>query len=437
MVFANAIVASTPELPFGGIKDVGLRPRALHLRHARVHQRQVVLRGVSRYYFDHAASAPRRDEVVEAMAPWTQRGRRATPRGAHRAAREARRAVEEAREEVAAFVGARPGERRLHRRRDRVVPPRRWSGVAWRTAGPTTRRPSWCRASSTTRCSTPRRWLERFTDVSVRYVGVDADGVVDLDELAECARRALRRGERDDRQQRDRGLPAGRRGELDRRGPRARRRAPCTPTPSPPRRGSHLPTVTATASTSCRSARTRSAGRSTPARWSCARDVALDPVIPGGGQERGRRGGTVDVAAAVGLAAAARATAARPRRAPTSAPRSSPPASSGRSPWCRARASPPRERRACPARCHVTFEGVASDELLFLVDQDGALRVGGGELLERRAGGEPRARRDGRGARARARRAAAVDRAPRPPRPTSTRAVAIVAAAVHRLRGDG
>jgi cysteine desulfurase len=37
-------------------------------------------------------------------------------------------------------------------------------------------------------------------------------------------------------------------------------------------------------------------------------DVALDAVIPGGGQERGRRGGTVDVAAAVGLACAARIT---------------------------------------------------------------------------------------------------------------------------------
>ena len=37
-------------------------------------------------------------------------------------------------------------------------------------------------------------------------------------------------------------------------------------------------------------------------------DIPLDAVIPGGGQERGRRGGTVDVAAAVGLAAAVRVT---------------------------------------------------------------------------------------------------------------------------------
>ncbi|HEY5262630.1 MAG TPA: aminotransferase class V-fold PLP-dependent enzyme, partial [Acidimicrobiales bacterium] len=63
---------------------------------------------MSRYYFDHAASAPRRDEVADAMAPW-QRGVVGNPSGSHKAARDARRAVEEARDEVAAFVGAKPG----------------------------------------------------------------------------------------------------------------------------------------------------------------------------------------------------------------------------------------------------------------------------------------------------------------------------------------
>jgi len=59
---------------------------------------------VSLYYFDHAASAPRREEVAAAMAPY-QRGVIGNPSGTHRAARLARRAIEEAREEVAAFVG--------------------------------------------------------------------------------------------------------------------------------------------------------------------------------------------------------------------------------------------------------------------------------------------------------------------------------------------
>src|ERR1700685_4602546 len=67
-----------------------------------------MLRGMSQYYFDHAPSAPRRDEVTEAMAPW-QHGVVGNPSGSHRAAREARRAIEEARDEVAAFVGTKPG----------------------------------------------------------------------------------------------------------------------------------------------------------------------------------------------------------------------------------------------------------------------------------------------------------------------------------------
>jgi cysteine desulfurase len=62
----------------------------------------------TQYYFDHAASAPRRDEVAEAMSRW-QHGVVGNPSGSHRAAREARRAVEEARDEIAHFVGAKPG----------------------------------------------------------------------------------------------------------------------------------------------------------------------------------------------------------------------------------------------------------------------------------------------------------------------------------------
>ena len=49
------------------------------------------------YYFDHAASAPRRDAVTDAMARW-QHGVVGNPSGSHKAAREARRAVEEARD---------------------------------------------------------------------------------------------------------------------------------------------------------------------------------------------------------------------------------------------------------------------------------------------------------------------------------------------------
>ncbi|MEI6710193.1 MAG: aminotransferase class V-fold PLP-dependent enzyme, partial [Actinomycetota bacterium] len=64
---------------------------------------------MSLYYFDHAASAPRRDEVSEAMAPF-QHGVVGNPSGMHKAAREARRVIEDARDQIAAFVGAAPGQ---------------------------------------------------------------------------------------------------------------------------------------------------------------------------------------------------------------------------------------------------------------------------------------------------------------------------------------
>jgi len=59
-------------------------------------------------YFDHAASAPRREEVLLAMAPYT-RGVVGNPTGSHRAARAARLALDDAREEVAALTGSLPG----------------------------------------------------------------------------------------------------------------------------------------------------------------------------------------------------------------------------------------------------------------------------------------------------------------------------------------
>lgn len=60
-------------------------------------------------YLDHAASTPMRPEVVEAMVPFAGQvyGHAS---GSHRLARAARQALEEARERVAACLGAAPGE---------------------------------------------------------------------------------------------------------------------------------------------------------------------------------------------------------------------------------------------------------------------------------------------------------------------------------------
>jgi cysteine desulfurase len=60
-------------------------------------------------YLDHAASTPARPEVVEAMLPWLA-DHWGNPTGAHARGRAARRAVDEAREPVAELLGCSGGE---------------------------------------------------------------------------------------------------------------------------------------------------------------------------------------------------------------------------------------------------------------------------------------------------------------------------------------
>jgi cysteine desulfurase len=60
-------------------------------------------------YLDHAATTPMRPEAVEAMLPFLTE-QFANPSGAHRPAREARRAIDEARDTMAELLGFEPGE---------------------------------------------------------------------------------------------------------------------------------------------------------------------------------------------------------------------------------------------------------------------------------------------------------------------------------------
>jgi cysteine desulfurase len=60
-------------------------------------------------YLDHAATTPMRPEAVEAMAPFLA-GTFGNPSGGHAVARAAKTALEEAREEIAALLGAGPSE---------------------------------------------------------------------------------------------------------------------------------------------------------------------------------------------------------------------------------------------------------------------------------------------------------------------------------------
>jgi cysteine desulfurase len=321
----------------------------------------------NRYYFDHAASAPRRDEVADAMAPW-QHGVVGNPSGTHEPARRARRAIEEARDEVAAFVGADPG------------------GVIF-TAGGTES----CELAIVGAASHHRRHHERTSivvsrvehhaildaaamaareheSVTVRYVDVDAEGVIDLDSLHDAvdedtALVSVMAANNETGVIQPLGavssivLAAG------------RRPIPLHTDAVAAAPWLHLPIVTATADMVSLCAH-KLGGPVNSGALVLRGDVGLDPVQPGGGQERGLRGGTVDVAAAVGLAAAVRATARELTAANDHVLDLQARLVSALSYLPGARVTSLGATRVA-GTVHVTFEGLLSDELLFLLDEAG------------------------------------------------------------------
>ena len=321
----------------------------------------------AQYYFDHAASAPRREEVLDAMQRW-QHGVVGNPSGSHRAAREARQAIEEARDEVAAFVGADPG------------------GVIFTGGGTES-----CHLAVAGVASHHRRHhastsivLSRIehhavldaahmvardhSNVRLRFVNVDADGVLDLDSL----RGALEsdtaivsvmaaNNETGVRQPLD-GVSAIANGTVP--GGTVTHTDAIAAAP-----WLYLPVVTATMDMVSICSH-KIGGPVNSGALILRKDISLDATVPGGGQERGRRGGTVDVAAAVGLAAAVRATARELTEVHDRVADFQDKVMAALSflPECVVTA---RGVSTLPGTVHVTFAGLASDELLFLLDQAG------------------------------------------------------------------
>jgi cysteine desulfurase len=322
---------------------------------------------VSQYYFDHAASAPRRDEVADAMAPW-QRGVVGNPSGSHKAARDARRAVEEARDEVAAFVGAKPGgviftgggtescdlaiagvtshHRRSHERSEILISRIEHHAVS----------------------DAAEKMARDYDDVCVRYVDVDGDGVVDLDSLLnqlsdDTALVSVMAANNE----------TGVRQPLDGVSALSKSIIPggvVTHTDAVAA-ASSVPLAMATASIDMISiCAHKIGGPVNSGALILRRDIPLEAVIPGGGQERGRRGGTVDVAAVVGLAAAVRVTRSELAEVTDRVLdlQEKLVAAVSLIPGCVVTGL---GALRVPGTVHVTFDDLASDELLFLLDQEG------------------------------------------------------------------
>jgi len=322
---------------------------------------------VSLYYFDHAASAPRRDEVADAMAPW-QHGVVGNPSGSHKAARDARRAVEEARDEVASFVGAKPGgviftgggtescdlaiagvtghHRRSHETSQILV----------------------SRIEHHAVLDAAEKMARDFDDVRVGYIDVDRDGVVDLDSLMnqlsdDTAIVSVMSANNE----------TGVRQPLDGVSALAKSIIPggvVTHTDAVAA-ASWVKLSNLTATTDMISICAHKIGGPVNSGALILRNnVTLEAVIPGGGQERGRRGGTVDVAAVVGLAAAVRLTMKELTEVSDRVLdyQEKLVAALSLIPGCEVTGL---EALRVPGTVHVTFDDIASDELLFLLDQEG------------------------------------------------------------------
>ena len=235
-------------------------------------------------YLDHAASTPMRSSAVEAMLPFFSE-RFANPNGSHRFARDARRAIDEARDVVADVLGVRPGE------------------VVFTGCGTESDNAAIVGAGGLSVCPAAEHHavLHPVEQDGGRVVGVDPDGHVDLDRLADALDGAVRLvsvmtvnnevGTVTDL--------AAVSAVVRERAPRALLHTDAVQAPSWLDLRAIAPLVDLMSFSAHKFGGPKGVGVLT------VRDgVALAPLIRGGGQERGRRSGTHNVAGIVALAAA-------------------------------------------------------------------------------------------------------------------------------------
>lgn len=314
---------------------------------------------------DHAATTRVRPEVVEAMAPFLA-DRYGNPSGSHRLARDAVRAVDEARERIAAVLGCAPGEVVFTSGGTESDNHAVSGGMPPRPGRPV--------------CSAVEHHavLDPTLALGGVVVGVDRSGRVDLDDLAGTLERlgpevsvvSVMAANNE----------TGVRNDLTAVAEVVRRHGP-----EVPRLALHTDAVQAAAW--CDLAEVAAAadlvsvsahkvgGPKGIGALVVRSHTPLRALVLGGGQERGRRSGTSNVAGIVGFAAALEATAVQ--RASTNA-----------------RIAALRDRLAdgllatvpgahlsgvgdgdrsglLPGICHLCIEGVDAETLLFLLESAG------------------------------------------------------------------
>jgi cysteine desulfurase len=252
---------------------------------------------VNRTYLDHAATTPLVAAAIEAMA--AQWGTAGNPSSLHSSGRAARRVVEESREQVAELLGARPAE---------VI----FTSGGTEADNLAVKGAHGARARSQGRSRVvvsaiehhavldPARWLAA-SGAELVEVGVDAVGRVDLNELVAAV---------DDRTAVVSVLWAN--NEIGTRQPvpevvEAARRVGAWSHSDAVQAAGHLPVDFAASGLDLMTVTAHKLGGPVGIGALLAkREVALEPVQHGGGQERDVRSGTLDVAGAAGFAAALR-----------------------------------------------------------------------------------------------------------------------------------
>jgi cysteine desulfurase len=319
-------------------------------------------------YFDHAASAPRRPEVLEAMAPFVC-GVVGNPTGSHRASRAARLALDDAREEIGALTGSLPGG---------VV----FTGggtescnmAVFGVAADRARRgmPARLAVSAIEHhavLDSARRLARRMlaTPVEVVELPVGDDGVIDLDVVTQLVEGADLVSVMTANNEVGTVQPIPSLAAL------VREAAPDAVVHSDAVAAAPwLDLAAATQGADLITICGHKLGGPVGVGALCVRrEVPLAPLVVGGGQERGRRAGTPDVAAAVGLATALRlACEGRPASCALTASRRDQLTKLLTSSLDGV-ASTVKGAAVLPGTCHVLVEGVTSEELVYLCDEAG------------------------------------------------------------------
>ncbi|MGH8979390.1 MAG: cysteine desulfurase family protein, partial [Acidimicrobiales bacterium] len=328
-------------------------------------------------YLDHAASTPMRPEVTAAMAPFA-RDVFGHASGSHRQARAARQALEEARDQVAALLGAAPGEIVFTSggtEADNLAVFGVAGNVARARVGSSAPAVLVCSAIEHEAVLGPcAAAAARLPGVEHVRVGVDTSGVVDLDRLAEILDEEvalvsvmLANNE------------VGTVQPLTEVVPLVRAVAPRAVVHTDAvQAAAWLDMTTAAAGADLVSISAHKLGGPKGTGALVVREgTALDPILIGGGQERERRGGTHDVAGAVGLAAAFAAAAAGRQEEALRVSALRDRLADGIRAAVPAVAEAADRKHVLPGHCHLCFEGVDRQELIVLLDEAGVCVSGG------------------------------------------------------------